>query len=74
MKKVILEISGMSCDHCVKHVKESLDGLSGVVAADVTLSPGKAEVFAGEELNNAVLIGAVDEAGYSAKVLSEESE
>lgn len=36
MKKKIL-IEGMSCQHCVAHVKEALEGLDKVTSVDVSL-------------------------------------
>lgn len=43
------DVSGMSCMHCVAHVKQALETLPGV-RADVTLEPGVATIeFQGEE-------------------------
>lgn len=36
MKKKIL-IEGMSCEHCVGHVKNALEGLDGVTSVEVSL-------------------------------------
>ena len=36
MKKTI-SIEGMSCNHCVAHVKEALEGLEGVTSVKVNL-------------------------------------
>ena len=40
MKKIIIE--GMSCEHCVAHVKEALEGL-GATSVTVSLEGGYAE-------------------------------
>lgn len=40
MKKITIE--GMSCEHCVAHVKEALEGL-GATSVTVSLEGGYAE-------------------------------
>jgi copper chaperone CopZ len=54
----------MSCDHCVKHVTEALEGVSGVNSAKVSLKEKSATVEHGEGVNPAALKTAVAEAGY----------
>lgn len=44
MDKVILNVSGMSCGHCVKAVEGSVGALNGVKEVNVQLSEGKVEV------------------------------
>ncbi len=41
---VILDVKGMSCEHCEKTVKETLEHLNGVKHVKVHLSSGKVEV------------------------------
>ena len=41
---VRLDVGGMTCDGCSNRVKESLEALSGVVAADVSHEDGVAEI------------------------------
>ena len=62
-----LAISGMSCDHCVSHVKSALEGMEGVSEADVSLENHEAEVTLSEQVNDADLFGAVEAAGYQAE-------
>jgi copper chaperone CopZ len=64
MMKTVLKIEGMSCDHCVKHVKEALEGTAGVSSAAVSLKDGRAEVEHGAEATAEALKAAVIEAGY----------
>jgi copper chaperone CopZ len=54
----------MSCDHCVKHVTEALEGVSGVNSAKVSLKEKSATVEHGEGVSPAALKTAVTEAGY----------
>jgi copper chaperone len=61
MKKKIL-IEGMSCQHCVGHVKEALEGLDKVTSIDVSLENNWAIV---ETTNsNEELKAVIEEEGY----------
>lgn len=61
MKKT-LEISGMSCGHCVHAVKSALESLDGVRVEDVRI--GSAVVDVDESVADDVLREAVDEEGF----------
>ncbi len=63
-----LKISGMSCGHCVSHVKSALEDLEGVSLADVSLENHEAEVTLSDEVIDGDLIAAVEAAGYQAEV------
>ena len=65
MKKTMM-VEGMSCGHCEMAVKNALKEVDGVQDVNVDLSTGKVEVE-GENLQDNLLTGAVDEAGYSVK-------
>jgi copper chaperone CopZ len=62
MKKT-LAIEGMSCKHCVMHVKEALVGVPGVESADVDLAK-KSAVVTGSALDDEAMKAAVADAGY----------
>lgn len=62
MKK-ILEVIGMSCEHCEKAVKEELGKVQGVSSVVVNLKSKQVEVE-GENLDDLDLRNAVEEAGY----------
>jgi copper chaperone CopZ len=62
MKK-LLTIEGMSCGHCVMHVKSALEEVPGVAKAEVDLIK-KSAMVEGEDLNDIALKHAVTEAGY----------
>lgn len=64
----ILNVEGMSCMHCVAHVKEALEKLEGVREADVKLEEKRAEVKMDKEVSDDDLVKAVEGAGYSAKI------
>lgn len=39
-----IPVSGMTCAHCVSTVRQAIEALPGVRSADVSLSPGSAQV------------------------------
>ncbi|HIR62224.1 MAG TPA: heavy-metal-associated domain-containing protein [Candidatus Coprenecus avistercoris] len=43
MTKVIYNVKGMACNHCVMHVQRALESIPGVKAF-VTLDPAQAEI------------------------------
>jgi copper chaperone len=63
MKKKIL-IEGMSCGHCVKHVKEALSELEGVTNVEVNLAAKSAVLEASVDVDDEKIKFAVDDAGY----------
>ena len=65
--KVTLEVKGMMCMHCVKHVHDALISVDGVSDADVSLEKGTAIVSLNKEVDVKSLIDAITEAGYTAK-------
>lgn len=66
-EKVVLDIEGMSCGHCVGRVKDALSAVDGVASADVSLDPGSATVK-GENLVAETLAKIVSDVGYEASV------
>ena len=62
MKSHELTIQGMSCGHCVMHVKQALDAVDGLEVEDVQI--GKARVWYEDEKVAKVLADKVEEAGY----------
>ena len=65
MEKVI-SIEGMACMHCVNHVQQALSAVPGVKEAKVDLESKSATVSVDDNVTDAVLKAAVDEAGYQA--------
>ena len=65
MKKVIT-VEGMMCAHCQMHVQKALAAVDGVQEAAVDLEAKKATVTLSKDVPDAVLTGAVTEAGYTA--------
>jgi len=58
-----LSIEGMSCGHCVSHVREALAEIQGLTVIEVDLA-GKRAVVEGAAPDETVMKAAVAEAGY----------
>ncbi len=58
-----IKIEGMMCPHCEAHVKKALEALEGVQSAEASHT-AKQAVVTGENLNDAAMKAAVEEAGY----------
>jgi len=67
MKKQ-LNITGMSCGHCVSHVKSALEDIDAVSLAEVSLEDHRADVTASSDVPDEALVAAVVGAGYEAEV------
>lgn len=63
MKKII-NIEGMSCEHCVKHVKESLENIKELDSVKVSLLRNAAKVESKENVEDEKLKKAIEDAGY----------
>jgi copper ion binding protein len=62
--KTTLNIEGMSCEHCVKHVTDALKEVNGVKSAKVSLKNKKAVVDHKDGVTLESMKAAVAEAGY----------
>jgi len=65
MKRVIIEIEGMSCMGCAKNVEDSLNKLKGVKKVKVLLKDKKAVVEISKEVNFEDLKSKIKEVGYN---------
>lgn len=70
MKKMI-NIEGMSCGHCVKHVESALSEIGGVTKVEVDLPGKSAVVELDKAVEDSVLRAAIEEAGYEAIAIKE---
>lgn len=59
-----ISVTGMTCQNCVRHVREALAALPGVRSADVDLDSNSATLETDREVPRAELSAALDEAGY----------
>jgi len=66
MVRTEFEVRGMSCAHCQAAVGRALQGVPGVVRAEVRLEGGRAEVtYDPQRASPAILARAVADAGYT---------
>jgi copper chaperone CopZ len=66
MTQTQLAVSGMTCDHCVRHVTEAISKVAGVESVVVKLAEGIAIIESGDSLDLQAVKEAVVAAGYSA--------
>ena len=68
-REVMISISGMTCDSCVKSVHSCITGLPGVTAVKVSLASGMAYVsLSGHVTSAADVAAAVNDIGFDASV------
>lgn len=67
LKEIVLQVKGMMCEHCKKHVENALSKIPGVERVEVSLKENSAKIYSIQELNRNDLINAVKNAGYEAK-------
>lgn len=58
-------VSGMTCEHCVRAVKQEVGDISGVTQVEVELgTPSTVTVQSTEPISQQDLVAAINEAGY----------
>ena len=67
VKKMIVNVDGMSCNNCAKHVKNALEELSNVNSVVVNLDKKNAELTYEGNINKKALENAITDAGYEFK-------
>ena len=60
--KLNLKIDGMGCEHCIKSVREALEGINGVKVIDVKIGSAEVEAENDSVLNE--IKEKLDDAGY----------
>jgi copper chaperone len=60
------KVTGMTCGHCELSVREEVGKLPGVEHIQVSAQTGKLVVTGSDAVDDAKVLAAVDEAGYSA--------
>lgn len=67
--ETLLDVTGMSCGSCVRHVSDALRRLDGVSAVEVRLKTGEVQVrHDPAKAPVAALVAALAEAGYGSKL------
>lgn len=60
------QVTGMTCGHCELSVREEVEQIAGVTDITVSAASGSLSITAPADLDDAGVIAAVEEAGYSA--------
>lgn len=63
MTEKTIQVEGMSCDHCRKHVEEALNAIDGV-DAEVNLEKKEARIRLSKPVSEETLKKAIEDAGY----------
>ncbi|MDD2059221.1 heavy-metal-associated domain-containing protein [Pseudomonas putida] len=71
METVELQVQGMNCGSCVKHVTEALRPVEGVSDVAVDLQAGRVKVSG--DSDSQALLAALENAGYPAQLATVES-
>ncbi|WP_311492782.1 heavy metal translocating P-type ATPase, partial [uncultured Anaerococcus sp.] len=67
IKKMIVNVDGMSCNNCAKHVKNALEDIDGVSSVVVNLDDKNAEISYEGNIDEKTIENAITEAGYDYK-------
>lgn len=59
-----LYIEGMTCEHCVRRVKNALEDMDGVKSAQVNLDEKYSLVELSKDIDQSVFNEVIDDAGY----------
>ncbi|AIY04384.1 copper insertion chaperone and transporter component [Planococcus sp. PAMC 21323] len=71
-EQINLQVSGMSCQHCVKSVEESVMALPGVEKVEVSLENNSVDVaYDGSAVDVGQIAEAIEDQGYDVATLSE---
>ncbi|MDA3017870.1 MAG: heavy metal-associated domain-containing protein, partial [Actinomycetota bacterium] len=65
MSDIELKISGMTCQNCVRHVKEAISEVSGIKSVEVSLETATAKISSDTAPDLNALTTAIQAAGYS---------
>ena len=67
-KQIDLNITGMSCNHCVMTIESALNGKPGVKDVKVDLNKKEARITISDAIEPDALIWVIEELGYGATV------
>lgn len=67
MERVVLHVEGMSCQHCVKAVREAVHSVHPQAKVEVELESGTVTVETAERFDQTAVERAIHEAGYDVR-------
>ncbi len=59
-----IKVQGMTCEHCVRTVKNAISSIEGVSKVEVSLSDGRVKIWMDREVPIEDIKKAVEEWGY----------
>jgi copper chaperone CopZ len=59
-----ITVVGMTCEHCVRSVRDELSNVAGVRSVDIDLASGQVTLHTDAPVGDAAVRAAVEEAGY----------
>jgi copper chaperone len=59
-----IKITGMTCQHCVKTVTETLEGIDGIENVSVNLDEGEATFDEKDSVDMTIVHEKIEDAGY----------
>jgi len=66
MKELIINVEGMSCNHCKMAVESEIKELDAVTNAEVNLEDKNVKVYLDKDIEIEKLYEAIEEAGFEA--------
>jgi copper chaperone len=60
------QVTGMTCGHCEMSIRDEVGQLAGVEEIKVSAQTGRLLITAAQPVDDADVLSAIDEAGYSA--------
>lgn len=60
------QVTGMTCGHCEGAIREEVSQIDGVTGIEVSAQTGRLSITSEQTVEDAAVIAAVDEAGYTA--------
>ncbi|MEY9952891.1 heavy-metal-associated domain-containing protein [Leifsonia sp. EB34] len=66
MTTTTFQVTGMTCEHCERAVTEEVTAIAAVTGVDVSAATGVLTVESASAVDDAAVLAAVEEAGYSA--------
>jgi copper chaperone len=64
MAVALFHVAGMTCDHCVRAVRDEVGKVPGVREVDVDLTSGEVVVRSDEAVDAGAVRSAIEEAGF----------
>ena len=65
MKKIKINVEGMTCEHCVTSVNKAINRVKGVIKVDTSLSKKESAILAKDDIKVEDIKKNIENAGYT---------